>query len=82
MPEPDRAEVAALLLEKAEGDLTALEVLAVDERQTDHVVGLFAQQSVEKAVKAVLVSCGVEIPRTHDPRLPVRARGGSRLPGA
>lgn len=32
----------------------------------DELVGFHAQQSVEKAAKAVLVLAGVEIPRTHD----------------
>lgn len=63
---PDRDEVARVLLEKAEGDLRAVETLAADESQADHVIGLFAQQAVEKSAKAVLVTRGAEIPRTHD----------------
>lgn len=66
MPTPEQMEVARLLLEKAAGDLSALKALADDENQADHVVGLLAQQTVEKSLKAALAICGVEIPRTHD----------------
>jgi HEPN domain-containing protein len=66
LPTPEHLEVARLLLEKAAGDLAALKVLAGDENQADHVVGLLARQTVEKSIKAVLASREVEIPRTHD----------------
>jgi HEPN domain-containing protein len=66
LPGPEHVEVARLLLEKATGDLAALRVLAADPNQADHVVGLHAQQAVEKSIKAVLASREVEIPRTHD----------------
>jgi HEPN domain-containing protein len=66
LPTPEHLEVARLLLEKAAGDLAALKVLAGDDNQADHVVGLLAQQTVEKSIKAVLASREVEIPRTHD----------------
>jgi HEPN domain-containing protein len=46
-------EVARVLLEKAAGDLAALELLASDQNQADHVVGFHAQQAVEKSIKAV-----------------------------
>jgi HEPN domain-containing protein len=62
----EHLEVARVLLEKAEGDLAAVRLLAGDERQSDHVVGFHAQQAVEKAIKAVLVSRELEIPLTHD----------------
>jgi HEPN domain-containing protein len=63
---PEHLEVAQVLLEKAQGDLAAVQLLAGDERQSDHVVGFHAQQAVEKAIKAVLVSRELEIPLTHD----------------
>lgn len=66
MPRLEHVEVAGLLLEKATGDLAALQVLAVDPNQADHVVGFHAQQAVEKSIKAVLASREVEIPMTHD----------------
>jgi HEPN domain-containing protein len=66
LPTPEQREVARLLLEKAAGDLSALKTLADDESQADHVIGLLAQQTVEKSLKAALAICEVEIPRTHD----------------
>lgn len=66
MPRPEHLEVARLLLEKATGDLVALQVLAADQNQADHVVGFHAQQAVEKSIKAVLASREMEIPMTHD----------------
>lgn len=66
MPGPEHAEVAALLLDKARADLDAARALAADERQADHIVGFHAQQTVEKAIKAVLAIRAIEIPRTHD----------------
>lgn len=66
MSTPEHREVAALLLSKARGDLHAAEALAADRSQADHVVGLHAQQAVEKSLKGVLAARGIEIPRTHD----------------
>jgi HEPN domain-containing protein len=66
LPERERLQVARLLLDKAAGDLGAATLLAQDQGQADHVVGLHAQQAVEKAIKAMLASVGTEIPRTHD----------------
>lgn len=66
MPTPEQSEVARVLLNRAEGDLRALETLAADDKQADHAIGLFAQQTVEKSAKAVLAARGAEIPRTHD----------------
>ena len=53
MPKRDRADLAELLLDKAEGDLAALRELlpsAVD----DSILGFHAQQAVEKSLKSVL----------------------------
>jgi HEPN domain-containing protein len=65
-PEPEQAEVAALLLSKAADDLRAARALAPDAHQAEHVIGFLTQQAVEKAMKAVLAQHGIEIPRTHD----------------
>jgi HEPN domain-containing protein len=62
----EHREVARVLLAKAAGDLAAVRLLAMDENQSDHVVGFHAQQAAEKAIKAVLVSREIEIPLTHD----------------
>jgi HEPN domain-containing protein len=65
-PGPEHAEVAALLVSKATGDLHAATALARDPQQADHVIGFLAQQAVEKALKAVLAYHLEGIPRTHD----------------
>ena len=43
-----------------------MQVLAADAGQSNDVIGFHAQQAVEKAIKAVLVASGDEIPYTHD----------------
>ncbi len=65
---PPELEEAQLLLRKAREDADAVEKLASDEGIADSVVGFHAQQAAEKAMKAVLVSCGDEFPWTHDLR--------------
>ena len=62
----EESEEAARLLRAARSDLRALHLLAADPEQSNDVVGFHAQQAVEKALKAVLVSASVEIPLTHD----------------
>ena len=66
MSTPEHREVALLLLAKARADLSAARLLAGDGAQDDGVIGFHAQQASEKAIKAVLAACEVEIPRTHD----------------
>lgn len=66
MPTPEQREVAQHLLDNAKGDLHAVETLASDDSQSDRVLGLLAQQAVEKSLKSVLVAFAVEIPLTHD----------------
>lgn len=65
MPSPEQREYAELLLQKARGDLTVVRTLS-GTASIDDAIGFHAQQAVEKAVKAVLVIAGVEIPHTHD----------------
>lgn len=66
MSTPEHREVAKLLLQKAREDLSAAQVLVATEDQADHVIGFHLQQTVEKALKSVLASHAIEIPRTHD----------------
>jgi Uncharacterized conserved protein related to C-terminal domain of eukaryotic chaperone, SACSIN len=63
---PEHREVSGLLIQKAREDLSAAQVLIATEDQADHVIGFHLQQAVEKALKAVLAGCAIEIPRTHD----------------
>lgn len=65
LPTRDSGDLARLLLGKADTDLDALEVL-IDSAVDDAILGFHAQQTVEKSLKAVLASKGVEYERTHD----------------
>lgn len=67
LPLPETEE-ALLLLRKAIEDRNAVAKFAADDEIADSVIGFHAQQAVEKAVKAVLASCGDEFPWTHDLR--------------
>ena len=53
-------------LEKVEADLLSIENNLVAQRIPWSIVGFHAQQAVEKALKALLVSTGDTVPRTHD----------------
>jgi HEPN domain-containing protein len=63
---PEELEEAGRLLRAARSDLRAAQALAADAEQENDVVGFHAQQAVEKSIKAVLATSGVEIPYTHD----------------
>jgi HEPN domain-containing protein len=49
-------------LTAARSDIRAAKALAADADQSNDVIGFHAQQAVEKAIKAVLVASGMEIP--------------------
>lgn len=53
------------MLTAARSDLRPARVLAADDPQTGDVIGFHAQQTVEKAIKAVLVASGIAIPYTE-----------------
>lgn len=61
-----RAE-AEVLVRKADEDANAMRLLA-DAEISDEIVGFHAQQAVEKWLKAVLGSRGIEFEYTHDLR--------------
>ncbi len=75
MPTPEQLEVADLYLTKAASDFAAARALASDAGQQNDVVGVHAQQTVEKSIKAVLALQGSDIPRTHDLVLLARLAG-------
>ena len=54
------------MLAKARADASAARLLATHEDQDDGIIGFHAQQACEKALKAVIAICGVDIPRVHD----------------
>lgn len=66
LPERDPKAEAAVLARKAENDAKAMQLLAPDQEVSDEIVGFHAQQAVEKWLKAVLGSRGVEFEYTHD----------------
>jgi HEPN domain-containing protein len=53
-------------MRKAEEDLAAVRALLDNESIADDVIGFHSQQTVEKAMKAVLVVHGVPFRRAHD----------------
>jgi HEPN domain-containing protein len=55
-----------ILLSKARNDALVLRKIAGDPEIADEIVGFHAQQTVEKALKAVLELRGVDYPYTHD----------------
>jgi hypothetical protein len=65
LPSPDGRELALLLVSKAEGDESILDKLLGDPDVPDDVLGFHAQQAIEKRLKAVLASRGIDFERTH-----------------
>ena len=59
-------ELAAQLLDRAADDVAAASALLEVAGVSDAIVGFHAQQAVEKAIKAVLTSSGIDYPFTHD----------------
>jgi len=60
------ADHARALLRKARDDAYVASQLAQDPNGPVWVLGFHAEQAVEKALKAVLSSCEVVYPRTHN----------------
>ena len=68
MSERDPKAEAAILARKARNDATAMRELAGNPEISDEIIGFHAQQAVEKWLKAVLGSKGVDFEYTHDLR--------------
>ncbi len=66
MPSADEEVPAPILLTKARNDMVALRKLADDPDVADEIAGFHAQQTVEKALKAVLETRDIDYPHTHD----------------
>lgn len=60
------ADLASLLLRKALEDEVAVRELLLNRDVSDEIVAFHAQQSIEKALKAVLALREVRYGRTHD----------------
>ncbi len=65
MPSPEARELALLLVRKAEGDEALLDKLLDDPDVPDDILGFHAQQAIEKRLKSVLASRGIDFERTH-----------------
>jgi len=59
-------ELARLLLQKARQDLVLVEKVGDDESIADEILGFHVQQTIEKAIKAVLTRLGMQYEFTHD----------------
>lgn len=66
MSEPEGASAVPVLLSKARNDAVLLRKVTGDAEVADEIVGFHAQQTVEKALKAVLEVRGIDYPYTHD----------------
>jgi len=66
MAKRDSRELARVLLDKAAKDEAAVRILGAEREIADEVVGLHAQQAVEKSLKAALAWRGVDYRLTHD----------------
>jgi HEPN domain-containing protein len=58
-------DLARVLLDRADDDLTLVRRVERDADIADAIVGFHAQQAVEKAIKAVLAARGLEYAKTH-----------------
>lgn len=68
MSEREPNAEAVVLARKAEDDAKAMRLLAPNSEISDEIIGFHAQQAVEKWLKAVLGSRGIEFEYTHDLR--------------
>ena len=68
MSERDPRAEAEILARKAGNDAAAMRELAGNPEISDEIIGFHAQQAVEKWLKAVLGSRGVDFEYTHDLR--------------
>jgi HEPN domain-containing protein len=59
-------DLARELLERAADDLAAAHTLFAAQSVSDAMIGFHCQQTVEKALKAVLADRGTDFPFTHD----------------
>lgn len=64
-PQPELDPASGWLREAGE-ELRAAEVVAAHDELPDRVAGFHAHLAAEKALKAVLIRVGVEVPRIHD----------------
>jgi HEPN domain-containing protein len=68
LSERDPRAEAEVLVRKAKDDANAMGLLVSNAEISDEIIGFHAQQAVEKWLKAVLWSRGIEFEYTHDLR--------------
>lgn len=67
-PELEPSKLAAILARKANEDAVALREFEGNPEIADSILGFHAQQAIEKWLKAVLASKGIDFEYTHDLR--------------
>ncbi|MDO8213542.1 HEPN domain-containing protein [Conexibacter sp. CPCC 206217] len=65
MPPRDGRDLARVLLDRADDDITLVRRVVADAEIADAIVGFHAQQAVEKALKAVLAAREIQYAKTH-----------------
>jgi len=65
-PESPKRRLLRQWVEKAEGDMAAVEALADKGSIHSNTVTFHCQQAAEKYLKALLVWRGIDFPKTHD----------------
>jgi HEPN domain-containing protein len=65
-PRPDLERQVGVLRQVALEDLALVRMAVSAPEVSGRIFGFHAQQCVEKLLKAVLASCGVDFPFTHD----------------
>ena len=83
MSRPEGDEQAAVLARKANADAVAVRELAGNPEITDEIVGFHAQQAIEKWLKALMATRGMDETRIHDigRLLQLLENDGADLPG-
>ena len=63
---PPELEMALVSLEKGRQDLKAVDKWQADKDVSVEIIGFHIQQAIEKSLKAILLSCRIDFPRTHN----------------
>ncbi len=65
MPSRDGRDLARVLLDRADDDITLVRRVVDDAEIADAIIGFHAQQAAEKALKAVLAAREITYAKTH-----------------
>jgi len=64
--EKRQQELARSMLQKAQQDFDAAKNFSESKKVADEIIGFHAQQTIEKALKAILTRASIEFEHTHD----------------